>query len=204
VHAQAPDDRYAKDATADRTKAGAEMLLEFGAHVTLRRSVHEKLVVIDESILWEASLNLLSHRDTHERVNRFCGRIHAEKAIKKHNLYACEVCMTIPGFGFPDDLPALELKELGKTIAARRIAFGWSQLQLAEFSGVNRTVIAEIESGNRDARHSTLARIHRVLNLRISSCPTFLLPRLQPLVQGSMSTASECMRGRRPIDKPAK
>ena len=200
VLVQARDERYSEDKAADRSEAGADRLRSLGVHVTFLPSVHEKLAVIDETILWEASINVLSHRDTSERINRFCGRIHAEKAIKEHNLYACEQCCNeVPGFGFPsvDALESLERKQLGEALKARRISFGLSQTKLAELVGLHRNCIAKIESGEQDARLSTIAHIYQALNLRMRLAPTFLLPQLDRITNHALSTSHECLQTNR-------
>jgi hypothetical protein len=38
----------------------ATMLVSLGAHVTLRPDIHEKVAVVDENILWDGSLNVMS------------------------------------------------------------------------------------------------------------------------------------------------
>lgn len=45
-------------------------LRSVGVAVHLRRDMHEKIVIIDGRILWVGSLNILSHRDTHESMMR--------------------------------------------------------------------------------------------------------------------------------------
>ena len=42
-----------------------------GAHVHSRPTMHEKIAVIDEAILWHGSLNILSHNDSRESMLRF-------------------------------------------------------------------------------------------------------------------------------------
>ena len=51
-----------------------------GIAVDLRARMHEKIAILDERILWLGSLNILSHRDTHESMVRiespaFCQQI---------------------------------------------------------------------------------------------------------------------------------
>ncbi len=45
-------------------------LRRIGASVDLRAKMHEKIAIIDSRILWHGSLNILSHRDTHESMLR--------------------------------------------------------------------------------------------------------------------------------------
>lgn len=52
----------------------AEMVVEqmrkIGVEVTERRRMHQKVAIIDRSIAWEGSLNILSHRDSDEQMRR--------------------------------------------------------------------------------------------------------------------------------------
>lgn len=45
-------------------------LRDLGVAVDLRARMHEKIAIIDGRILWHGSLNILSHRDTHESMLR--------------------------------------------------------------------------------------------------------------------------------------
>jgi ssDNA-binding Zn-finger/Zn-ribbon topoisomerase 1 len=45
-------------------------LRSLGIIVDLRARMHEKIAIIDGHILWHGSLNILSHRDTHESMLR--------------------------------------------------------------------------------------------------------------------------------------
>jgi superfamily I DNA and/or RNA helicase len=66
--------------------------------------VHRKLAIIDRSILWEGSLNILSQRDSHEIMRRFAGKETAQQMmaflkldknlgkIGENKLQRCEFC----------------------------------------------------------------------------------------------------------------
>jgi ssDNA-binding Zn-finger/Zn-ribbon topoisomerase 1/KaiC/GvpD/RAD55 family RecA-like ATPase len=45
-------------------------LRDLGVTVDLRAQMHEKIAILDGRILWHGSLNILSHRDTHESMLR--------------------------------------------------------------------------------------------------------------------------------------
>lgn len=66
--------------------------------------VHRKLAIIDRSILWEGSLNILSQRDSHEIMRRFSGKETAQQMMTflkldknlgkmgENRLQKCQLC----------------------------------------------------------------------------------------------------------------
>lgn len=56
--------------TTDEVGELVHALRELGVAVDLRARMHEKIAIIDGRILWHGSLNVLSHRDTHESMLR--------------------------------------------------------------------------------------------------------------------------------------
>lgn len=49
-------------------------LKKMGITVIVRPHMHEKIIIIDDEIVWEGSLNVLSHRDTHEHMRRIVSK----------------------------------------------------------------------------------------------------------------------------------
>lgn len=47
-------------------------LRSVGVNVVERGKMHQKVAIIDDTIAWEGSLNILSHKDTEEQMRRFC------------------------------------------------------------------------------------------------------------------------------------
>ncbi len=65
------------DGDADLALASRQLvqsLRSIGVVVDLRLQMHEKIAVIDGNVLWHGSLNVLSHRNTHESVLRIESR----------------------------------------------------------------------------------------------------------------------------------
>ena len=56
---------------------------------------------------------------------------------------------------------------ISRAVRFHRKKSGLSQLQLADLAGVGKTVIFDVEKGKNTVRFSTLAKIFRVLNIRI-------------------------------------
>jgi transcriptional regulator with XRE-family HTH domain len=57
--------------------------------------------------------------------------------------------------------------KLSKIILFHRKQSGLTRNQLADFAGVGKTVIYDIEKGKETIRYSTLKRIFKVLNIKI-------------------------------------
>lgn len=65
--------RSAREQTSDFALNAAQVIEQMqtiGVEVTERRWMHQKVAIIDRSIAWEGSLNILSHRDSDEQMRR--------------------------------------------------------------------------------------------------------------------------------------
>jgi hypothetical protein len=63
-----------------------DQLRSIGVNVVERRSMHQKVAIIDDTIAWEGSLNILSHKDTEEHMRRFEGPSTVEEIIRNLEL----------------------------------------------------------------------------------------------------------------------
>lgn len=63
-----------------------DQLRSIGVMVIERRSMHQKVAIIDDTIAWEGSLNILSHKDTEEHMRRFEGQSTIEEIIRNLEL----------------------------------------------------------------------------------------------------------------------
>lgn len=146
----------------------ARYLVSLGGHVTFRPRIHEKLAVIDETVLWDGSLNVLSHYDTRERMTRWVSRTKVFDAVAQHNLDACQQCS--------DSSKRQTAETIGEAIIERRKTLGVSQRELALLLDIDQSTLSKIESGKRDAKLSTLIRIGGFLRMEIRYLPWFALP----------------------------
>ncbi|MCI0614792.1 AAA domain-containing protein [bacterium] len=71
---------------AEQAEIVIEQLRSIGAKVFERRSMHQKVAILDNAIAWEGSLNILSHRDTQEHMRRFEGPSAIEEIIRNLEL----------------------------------------------------------------------------------------------------------------------
>lgn len=61
----------------------------------------------------------------------------------------------------------MEIEELGKTIKHRREILGLTIRDLADFAGMSKTSISQIERGNSNPTFKVLQNIFEYLNLEI-------------------------------------
>ena len=45
-----------------------------GVIVRIRKNMHEKVILIDDTLVWQGSLNLLSHKSTKEQMQRMVSK----------------------------------------------------------------------------------------------------------------------------------
>lgn len=161
---------------ADSIQTAVQMLVSWGIHVTARHRIHEKLAVIDELILWEGSLNILSHNDTFERMTRWSSRSMVQEAIAMHKLDSCRTCYACTGAGIASFDDAHQRRMIGDAISKRRKLLGMSQSMLAEKCGVQQHIISKLEAGKRDVKLSTLLKLGRELRFGLRPLDWYLLP----------------------------
>lgn len=63
-----------------------DQLRSISVNVIERRSMHQKVAIVDDLIAWEGSLNILSHKDTEEHMRRFEGLSIVEEIIRNLDL----------------------------------------------------------------------------------------------------------------------
>jgi hypothetical protein len=67
---------------AEQAEIVIDQLRSMGCKVMEKRSMHQKIAIIDTDIVWEGSLNILSHQDSGEQMRRFEGKDSPEEIIK--------------------------------------------------------------------------------------------------------------------------
>jgi transcriptional regulator with XRE-family HTH domain len=61
----------------------------------------------------------------------------------------------------------MKIEEIGKQIKNRRKVLGLTIIELAELTGMSKTTISQIESGNSNPTFEVLQNIFEYLNLEI-------------------------------------
>lgn len=155
-----------------------EMLRKIGVHVTIRTKRHEKIGIIDDRILWEGSLNPLSHFDTAERMRRFADTEEAKAAIELHGL-KCTVCLE----NYAQYAGGTSVIRLGALFKKRRKNLRMSQRELANRSSVNHMQIGRFEKGAESVSLSVLFRLAEELDVEIIPVPKELIPSVTRLLR---------------------
>lgn len=173
VFAQKIDRRYLSledyEQKRDALELASQRLLSIGVHVNLVKGIHEKLILVDENVLWEGSLNTLSHRDTSERMTRWECLHKVHDAFIEHNLNKCVTCRN---FSFEGDIQDV----VGSIIYKRRKQLNLSQSELSKMTKFSQHTISKIERGKVDCKLSTVLQLLKVLDLHLQPLPWFMTP----------------------------
>jgi ssDNA-binding Zn-finger/Zn-ribbon topoisomerase 1 len=102
-------------AMAEHAEEVIHQLEDLGVTVVQRTNMHQKVAVIDENVVWEGSLNILSHGHTEEQMRRLEGQNTAREVAR--NLRLSEE----PSAG---DVVQTPCPECGKPMVVRRGRFG--------------------------------------------------------------------------------
>jgi DNA-binding XRE family transcriptional regulator len=156
--------------------AAVDVLEAIGVHVTLRPRMHEKLIIIDDRILWEGSINYLSWFDTTERARRWVDREQVSAAIIQHALLTC---------------PSCSVPTLGQQLAEQRRSLAMHQQDLAQLASTDRTAIYRFEGGRRDVRLETLTKLCDGLDLEAILVPKHLAHAVRWFIQKRAKLAKE-------------
>ncbi|MBP9092893.1 AAA family ATPase [bacterium] len=81
-----PIDEHSQRHTVQEAEAVVSQLQSIGVTVIQRSKTQQKIVIIDDRICWEGSLNLLSHSDTPEHMRRLEGSAIAHEVRKNLRL----------------------------------------------------------------------------------------------------------------------
>lgn len=149
-----------------------------GVHVNVRPSIHEKMAIIDEQILWDGSLNVLSHRNTRERMTRIQSREMVINAVIEHRVNQCDFCIARRGL-LPNGGVTLtaeqQLKLIGQRIQSRRLDLDMTQRELARRASVSQQTVSSLEKGQNNVTLSALCSLCHFLDLEVRPIPWFYL-----------------------------
>lgn len=163
------------------------MLQSWGIHVNLRKGIHGKFAVIDDRVLWEGSLNILSHFDAKEHMRRLESSSEIRAVIDKHRLADCGACEANLLTCGTEPAHRDRLLKLGSVLATRRDELKLSARALEKRVGIPHSNIAGIEKG-RNFTVDTLFQISDGLDLQLLLIPKLLVPSVTKLVKEASSS----------------
>lgn len=166
-------------------KARIKRLEEMKVHVNLKQDIHQKLAIIDESALWEGSLNILSHFKSIERMRRFTDLAEIRLAIDQ--LDECHVCK-VNYLEFVTDSSVDGLThQLGRYRSFERIP----QRELARRCGLSQGRVSQIEAGKNNICLSTFLTMANELDAEPILVPKYLVPSVTRLLRQASSPITD-------------
>jgi DNA-binding XRE family transcriptional regulator len=179
-------------------ESAIQQLQSMKVHVTLRARVHQKIAVVDEGILWNGSMNILSHFDTSECMERWSNREIVLQVMKAHRLDCCESCLLLSSQTLifsPEMSQPERLQLIGKCVERRRREMGLSQGELAKAAGVQQNLISEVESGKRKVQIDTLDKILEVLQFQLLPVPWRLTRSMTEMLESNFEVDPTALIG---------
>ena len=88
ILAKPPDKQSDNESMKESAREGIQMLKDVGARIELNQKTHEKICVIDNSVVWHGSLNILSQHESSESMMRFVGENTARQLLNDVGLRA--------------------------------------------------------------------------------------------------------------------
>lgn len=162
-----------------------DILSSSGVHVNLRKNIHGKLAVIDDRVLWEGSLNILSHTSTTEHMRRLVRKEEILGGTKMLRRLGCSDCQAnYSRYGTPRE--RWNKSRLGEVVATQRKNLGLSQRELGRKSGLPHARISQIELGN-NVTLDTLQQLIAPLGLEIMLVPELNVPSVAILLNQTSS-----------------
>jgi len=168
----------------EELKENIDVLEEMRIHVNLEEGIHAKLAVIDESVLWEGSLNILSHANTQEQMRRIAERDEIDRAINQ--LDRCLACKVHNQFVNQEFAPLA----LANRLKRHRQQEGLSQRQLSKKCGLSPRRIAQIEGGVANVSIETMQKLAIEFGLVPILIPRALFPTVSRLLSEQIDRES--------------
>jgi len=180
------EDREGTTEQIRRTQQSVKMLRNIGVHVNFKMSIHEKVVVVDGSVCWTGSLNILSYTGKKsEEIERQVDEPLALSLILRFKLHRCSVCTVNSGreqMFVPQPIKQ-QAKRLGKQFQnVRKKKKNMSFRNLSTLIGAGKSLIQEFESGDRNAGVISVLEMCVWLDAEMMIIPQALIPSVSRLL----------------------
>ncbi|MBX9668836.1 MAG: helix-turn-helix domain-containing protein [Candidatus Obscuribacterales bacterium] len=168
VFLQSLQSRSGKEVIEERRNL-VEKLRSLKVHVNSIPRMHEKVAILDDTILWEGSLNILSQNDSSERMRRI---VDLEEVIKaKQEMVVCSICRKLI-----DRRLASNVESLLRQLVAMRRKTKLTQRDLAQLCELSQARISQIERGATNVTLETYCNLAEQLTCRLLLVPTNTAP----------------------------
>lgn len=168
-------------------QSNVALLKSEGIHVNINKGIHEKLAIIDSSIFWEGSLNILSHSNSKERMRRWNTKNEVVKAITMHGLDKCETCAAQFKFVYGQSLHENCEDILIQNLTLRRVTLGLKQRELANRLGISQSKISRLEKIVGEPPLKLVHSVARELGFNVMLVPDHLVPSVTSLLFQALS-----------------
>lgn len=180
---QEPRNKQESPEQLSEFKRATEKLLSWGVHVNLRKDIHAKFAVIDEDILWEGSLNILSFGKSKEHMRKWINKREAERIVVKYQLEGCTCCkLSREKYSCADSSSLKQLTRVGKLLTQRRLALNLSQREMARRCSLSSGRLSQIETGC-NITITTLLELTDELEMEVLLVPALYVPALAKFLQ---------------------
>lgn len=185
--------RLDQQANNNQLRESLQWLDLLGVHWNLVSRIHEKLAIVDSSILWEGSLNILSHSTTKERMRRFVSETEVACVVKQHHLQcnACSVLLAELGIGQP--IRQVRINRIRKKISQRELALN---------TNLHQSHLTKIEREQSDVHLGTLVKLAAELDMEVVFLPRHMLPSVGGLLSAATSPPEISPKRRNPAPPP--
>lgn len=164
----------------EESNSALRVLQMLKVHVTFLKRIHEKFALIDDDILWEGSLNIMSHYNTHEHMRRWMSKKEAAAVRKKYQLNMCAQCVSNAANCVPRNEGSAS--GAGDLLSMRRRELGISQRQLGEKCGITQSRVWQIEAG-ANLSFCRLKMITEQLELGVVLVPNLFVPAVAEFIR---------------------
>jgi DNA-binding XRE family transcriptional regulator len=166
--------------------ANIDLLKKWNFHVNLKNKIHSKFAIIDRRILWEGSLNILSHFNGSEHMRRWENADEAEHIIETHALLNCPTCIEVISLfspGYPNSTP--DANQFGDWLKRNRVHAQLTHRKLETLSGISRKTISQIEKG-QGCFLNTASTLIEHMKLELCMVPAHLVPSIAQFLYKEM------------------
>jgi DNA-binding XRE family transcriptional regulator len=142
------------------------------AHVLLVPDTHAKVFIIDEYVLFDGTINPMSHVKNKERIHWWVDPDMVREAIAMHGLDICPACFPpFPVFGSDGASLEARAKFVGAVLREFRQARGLSQDELCTLTGSSQRVVSAIENATHNPTIGSINKLCMGLDLVLVPVP---------------------------------